>query len=106
MVVHRRCLRKELCDCIHVSLYRRAHEKKVCCLGLVALLQLPPASCPPEVLALQPDVIKVLLQLLVAYNEQEEGESRVRLCGYHTLWCDSWLARWLKAQRQAKSQEQ
>lgn len=52
--------------------YFREHDKKVCCLGLTALLQLPVEQLPAEALL---RVFKATLDLLVAYKDQVAGKS-------------------------------
>ncbi|XP_010525660.1 PREDICTED: importin beta-like SAD2 homolog isoform X2 [Tarenaya hassleriana] len=47
--------------------FKREHDKKVCCLGLISLLSLPAGQLPEEVL---PPVFRALLELLVAYKDQ------------------------------------
>ncbi|XP_051118176.1 importin beta-like SAD2 [Andrographis paniculata] len=47
--------------------FKREHEKKVCCLGLTALIPLPADQLPVEALE---RVFKSTLDLLVAYKEQ------------------------------------
>ncbi|KAJ4968064.1 hypothetical protein NE237_014765 [Protea cynaroides] len=58
--------------------FKREHDKKVCCLGLTALLALPADQLPGE--ALEP-IFKATLDLLIAYKDQvaeaakeEEGD--------------------------------
>ncbi|KAL9247096.1 hypothetical protein vseg_020563 [Gypsophila vaccaria] len=47
--------------------FKREHDKKVCCLGLISLLSLPADQLPAEALG---RVFRVTLELLVAYKEQ------------------------------------
>ncbi|KAK2986662.1 hypothetical protein RJ640_010118 [Escallonia rubra] len=47
--------------------FKREHDKKVCCLGLTSLLQLPVDQLPGEALE---RVFKATLDLLVAYKDQ------------------------------------
>ncbi|KAL1832759.1 hypothetical protein ACET3Z_002410 [Daucus carota] len=49
------------------SNFKREHDKKVCCLGLTALLQLPAEQLPAEAML---RVFKATLDLLVAYKDQ------------------------------------
>lgn len=55
---------------ILVSYQCREHDKKVCCLGLTALLALPADQLPAEALG---RVFKATLDLLVAYKDQVAG---------------------------------
>ncbi|GAU17729.1 hypothetical protein TSUD_171170 [Trifolium subterraneum] len=47
--------------------FKREHEKKVCCLGLISLLALPADQLPGEALG---RVFRATLDLLVAYKDQ------------------------------------
>ncbi|KAL8100671.1 importin beta-like SAD2 [Apium graveolens] len=49
------------------SNFKRIHDKKVCCLGLTALLQLPAEQLPMEAMM---RVFKATLDLLAAYKDQ------------------------------------
>ncbi|GJP29120.1 hypothetical protein CLOM_g11308 [Closterium sp. NIES-68] len=53
--------------------FKRQHDKKVCVLGLVSLLSLPSAALPASVAPLQGELAKAVLQLLVAYKEQQDA---------------------------------
>ncbi|KAI7729145.1 hypothetical protein M8C21_020528, partial [Ambrosia artemisiifolia] len=50
-----------------VEIFKREHDKKVCCLGLTSLLTLPADQLPGEALE---RVFKATLELLVAYKDQ------------------------------------
>lgn len=52
--------------------FKREHDKKVCVLGLTALLSLPPASLPAEVQSGLDQIVKALLKLLTALKTQKE----------------------------------
>jgi hypothetical protein len=52
--------------------FRRMHDKKVCVLGLVAVLAAPDASLPLEIKAGLPQIMSGLLRLLGALKEQKE----------------------------------
>ncbi|GMH22887.1 hypothetical protein Nepgr_024730 [Nepenthes gracilis] len=57
--------------------FRREHDKKVCCLGLISVLALPADHLPSEALG---RVFRATLELLVAYKDQvaeaeKEGEA-------------------------------
>ncbi|OIT27271.1 importin beta-like sad2 [Nicotiana attenuata] len=47
--------------------FKREHDKKVCCLGLLSLLSLPADQLPEETLEC---IFKAILDLLVAYKDQ------------------------------------
>lgn len=47
--------------------FKREHDKKVCCLGLISLLALPADQLPVEALG---RIFRVTLELLAAYKEQ------------------------------------
>lgn len=57
--------------CVSYGCFRE-HDKKVCCLGLTALIPLPVDQLPGE--ALQ-RVFRATLDLLVAYKDQVAGRS-------------------------------
>ncbi|KAK3204665.1 hypothetical protein Dsin_018711 [Dipteronia sinensis] len=68
--------------------FKREHDKKVCCLGLTALLPLPSDQLPGEALG---RVFKATLDLLVAYKDQvaesakeEEAEDDDDMDGFQT----------------------
>ncbi|KAG1660790.1 hypothetical protein FOA52_011331 [Chlamydomonas sp. UWO 241] len=52
--------------------FRRMHDKKVCVLGLVAVLATPDASLPMEIKAGLPQIMAGLLRLLGALKDQKE----------------------------------
>lgn len=47
--------------------FKRGHDKKVCCLGLLSLLSLPADQLPEETLG---RIFKAILDLLVAYKDK------------------------------------
>lgn len=68
--------------------FKREHEKKVCCLGLISLLSLPADLLPGEALG---RVFRATLDLLVAYKDQvaeaakeEEAEDDDDMDGFQT----------------------
>ncbi|RHN44648.1 putative importin-beta domain-containing protein [Medicago truncatula] len=68
--------------------FKREHEKKVCCLGLISLLALPADLLPGEALG---RVFRATLDLLVAYKDQvaeaakeEEAEDDDDMDGFQT----------------------
>ncbi|XP_004492039.1 importin beta-like SAD2 [Cicer arietinum] len=68
--------------------FKREHEKKVCCLGLISLLALPADQLPGEALG---RVFRATLDLLVAYKDQvaeaakeEEAEDDDDMDGFQT----------------------
>ncbi|KAK4857316.1 hypothetical protein QYF36_026845 [Acer negundo] len=68
--------------------FKREHDKKVCCLGLTALLPLPSDQLPGEALG---RVFKATLDLLVSYKDQvaesakeEEAEDDDDMDGFQT----------------------
>ncbi|KAL5781974.1 hypothetical protein ACOSP7_007003 [Xanthoceras sorbifolium] len=68
--------------------FKREHDKKVCCLGLTALLALPADQLPAEALG---RVFKATLDLLVAYKDQvaesakeEDAEDDDDMDGFQT----------------------
>ncbi|KAL5082745.1 hypothetical protein RYX36_011166 [Vicia faba] len=68
--------------------FKREHEKKVCCLGLISLLALPADQLPGEALG---RVFRATLDLLIAYKDQvaeaakeEEAEDDDDMDGFQT----------------------
>ncbi|KAL5081821.1 hypothetical protein RYX36_010242, partial [Vicia faba] len=68
--------------------FKREHEKKVCCLGLISLLALPTYQLPGEALG---RVFRATLDLLISYKDQvaeaakeEEAEDDDDMDGFQT----------------------
>mmetsp|Transcript_35700 Transcript_35700/g.79404 ORF Transcript_35700/g.79404 Transcript_35700/m.79404 type:complete len:941 (+) Transcript_35700:266-3088(+) len=57
--------------------FRRMHDKKVCVLGLVALMTAPDEVLPPQVQAGMPQILGGLVRLLVALKQQKEEADRL-----------------------------